>query len=189
MFYIFRSSWAFLKAASHAAQLENPPDEIMLSGKMWETKRLDFAFPLLKFSIHHNAKLLDNFVNGTSFNLYSDKLISILRELKIDFDAFPVELVDRKTNKVILEEYFIFHLLESFEVFDKNLSDITPTRRIKRLVVSREFEESGKLMVRDKDFRQHIVVHQHFKDTLDNSGVTGCDYISVEEFAKPRQKK
>lgn len=56
--------------------------------------------------------MLDNYFTGTRFDLYSKRLISILRAAGVQFETVPATLVDRKTREPLPVAYEVFHLLE-----------------------------------------------------------------------------
>ena len=180
MYYVFRHTFQAVKRERDVGRVENRPSTFLPN--MWSGKPLEFEFPLLRFSVPSDTKMADNHVTNTSFDLYSERLINLLQTHDVKLEAFPVVMVDSKSGDVLNLKYYIFHLLQSADVFDRKLSDITSGGRVKRLVVSDTFASSGTLMARDSYLSDLTVVHQNLKQVLDDADVTGCSYTPVEQF-------
>src|SRR5688572_3410536 len=57
--------------------------------------------PPLTFAINFKAQLLDNYFTGTLFDLYSGRLIKLLRDAEVQFELFPATIIDQKSHEVL----------------------------------------------------------------------------------------
>lgn len=150
----------------------------------WKAQPLEQPLPHLTFMINEKAPKPDNYDTGTEFDLYSPRLIAVLREIGIQFETFPAEIIDRKTKKPLEVEYAIFHLLEKAEGIDMEKSDydVDSPYDIRHLVMTDESLHQGKLLFRDRNFMQLVLMHEQLKTQLDKVGITGCSFTPVEEY-------
>ena len=80
----------------------------------WEGVPLTTPPPHLTFAVSAKAPMLDNYFTGTEFDLYSERLIRLLRAAGVQGETFPATLVDRKTKKPLPAACKVFHLLEVY---------------------------------------------------------------------------
>jgi hypothetical protein len=71
----------------------------------WEAEPWIPPPPHLTFAVRSKAPLPDNYFTGTVFDLYSARLIALLRDAGVRFETFPVTIIDKKTH----EELTVIH--------------------------------------------------------------------------------
>lgn len=169
----------------HAVLLEEPPLELAL--RWWDNGFLQSSYEFL-FSIQAGAPLLDNNYTGPLFHLYSSKLIKILRELRISLESFPVKIFDRATDRELDLNYKVVRFTEINSCLDEDNSTYEylsiRKRQIKMLarpVYTDSFLKSNILLTRIAGFERDVIIHQKLKKTLEDEGITGCNY-AVEQF-------
>src|SRR5262245_32652587 len=151
----------------------------------------------LVFAINSKAPLLDNYDTGTLFDLYSMRLIRLLRDAAIRFETFPATLLDRKTKQVLSAQSEIFHMLEKQDVMDEKKSQISDefqldhlsatdpkgedaeldqvywdALHIRRLELTSSAARSKRLMFRVRNHEHLVLVHSDLKAMLDQAGIT-----------------
>lgn len=147
----------------------------------WEGIPLVEPLPLLKYKINNHAPLLDTYSTGTIFDLYSQRLIAILKQENIYFEVFPAVLIESKSDKNIEDIYSMFHLLDVMPAIDMKESDISPGN-IKKIVLTRECIESKRLLFRAKERRNIVLIHEELKGRLDSVGITGFSYTPIGDY-------
>lgn len=150
----------------------------------WKAQPLESPLPLFTFMINEKAPKPDNYNTSTLFDLYSPRLISIFREAGIQFETFPAQIIDRKTKKPLDVTYEIFHLLEMAEGIDLEKSDydVDSPYDTRHLVMADERLYAGKLLFRDREFMDLVLMRADLKHELDQANITGCRYTLVEEY-------
>ena len=134
--------------------------------------------------INEKAPKPDNYNTGTVFDLYSPRLVNILKETGIQFETFPAQIIDRKTKKPLDVEYEIFHLLEMAKGIDEEKSDFDTESPydIRHLVMADENIYHGRMLFRDQKFIQLVLMHEQLKQQLEQVGISGCTYTPIEEY-------
>lgn len=154
-------------------------------GYWWGCTPLLKPLPHLKFTVNASAPKLDNYNTGTEFDLYTERLISAIHDANVHFESFPVTIVDQKTKQPLPERYQIFHLLQDYPAFDEQQTKVSRLG-VERIVLTEEFLTSQKLLVRVKQKPNIVLIHSRLKDKLELMGITGCEYIPVDEYGMSR---
>lgn len=178
IYYVFKpATW---KSENIYAKIKNVPPK--LKPHWWAGSPMLSQLPPVSFVVKPEWDFPDNFLTETIFDLYSSKLIKILDNAKIGFEAFPASLVDEVGNDLRVE-YRIFHLLEKYSCLDRKLSEINlEMLEIKKIVLDKEFLSSKKLLFRVEELSHIVLVHQDLKDALERQGITGCEYTLLSEY-------
>ncbi len=114
------------------------------------------SVPELTLLINTQAPILDNYQTGSNLNLYSAKLRRLIAPKRVQFETFPVKLVDQKTKQPLELDYQWFHLQETRSALEDTSFSI-PLFRVR---------ENG----------MFVIIHKEFKAELDEAGITGCEY-------------
>jgi hypothetical protein len=137
------------------------------------------------FTVNRNWPLPDNFFTGNLLNLYSTRLIEILADQGVKFETFPATLIDRKTEVALPISYEVFHLLERHPCIDKERSPTSgPLAVAEQVVLTEECMERQKLFFRAEEASELVFIHQRLKTILEDAGITGCRYITLDEYLK-----
>lgn len=126
----------------------------------WEAKPWIPPPTPLVFALDPKAPHLDNYFTGTLFDLYSARLISLLREAEVRFETFPAQILDSNTGGTVPLEYEVFHLLEKRSYKSVGTLQDSPRR----------------LLFRDAERFELVFIHEDLKATLDKAGISGCLY-------------
>jgi hypothetical protein len=180
MYFVFNAILESWQGALVQAKIVGKPPQT--TPHWWDCVPLNEPLPLLSFTTRQNAPMFDNYFTGTIFDIYSDKLISILRQSRVTFELFPVSMLDNLTDSPLETKYNIFHILESFSGLDRKLSDIDDDNvEIRRIVLTEEC-----LRLRKPFFRLNelslLLIHEELKATLEANQITGCSYTPLEEY-------
>jgi hypothetical protein len=142
----------------------------------WFAQPLRTSLPVMLFSIDKKAPLLDNYQTDRDLDLFSERLITILRAAGVRFETFPANLIDYKTNDIIPVLYEVFHLLESYACADLQHS----TDGL--LTLSEDCLHRGRPFFRLVEAPQIVLIHRDLQATLEAAHVTGCQYTSLSEY-------
>jgi hypothetical protein len=129
----------------------------------WDGERLTKRLPHLQYGVTPIRPLPDAYNTGW-YELYSRRLIKILRDAGVRFELFPATLVDEHSRETLGDEYAVFHLLQKLPVFGREqerLANPTP-------------------MFRVAEARHKICIHHHIAVMLDRMDIIGCFYEPVE---------
>jgi len=69
----------------------------------------------LTYSVNPKHNHPDSYSENHGLDLYSDRLIDLLHEVGVDFESFPVKMIDRQGNELPELKYSVFHLLNANE--------------------------------------------------------------------------
>ncbi len=167
--------------------------DTMLCGKCFEQPSLEYLkiwdsiSPLtgqnlqFGFSLPADVPVFDNIRTWHRYNLYSPKLMAILRNTTINFEAFPARVIVGKQE--IDAKYEVFRLLEeneclahektSFNTWELGKQQI---KLITQPVYTQTFLSSGILLSRIAGFKNDVVIHEDLKKVFEDQGITGCDF-------------
>lgn len=149
----------------------------------WFTTPLLQPLPDLTFRLNSKAPKPDNLFVGVGLSLYSERLVALLQQANVTFEAFSCILLDRKTNELLPLNYQAVHLLDAIPGVDSKKSDIDDENNIlKKLVLTESCIKSGKYFFRLKERINLIVIHENLKQEFEHIGITGCIYTPVEEY-------
>jgi hypothetical protein len=145
----------------------------------WKALPQTKSLPLIEFEVKDEWNLPDNLFTGTIFDLYSNKLINIINNSKVQFEIFSTKIKNhRKEN-----DYKIFHLLEKYSCINRELSDIDyHTLKIRKLVLKESFLRRDKKMFRIRTLEHIVLISDDLKNKLQENKITGCEYIPLENF-------
>lgn len=191
MYYIFKTQMVQWQGVNLQAEMQSDlPLEWRRQHDWWASVSLKGLVPTLTFSIHSEAPRIDNYFTGNQFSLYSERLISILHQTGVQYETFPVSIIDQETREAIEHKYRLFHLLEIDPAIDtgKSIIEESPfsTRgatEILKLVLTDTFMRQGKALTRIKERRNLTVIHEDVKNLLDEAKITGCSFMPVEDFS------
>jgi hypothetical protein len=146
----------------------------------WEAEPWIPPPPRLTFAISSKAPLVDNYsTGGMVFDLYSARLVRLLRDAEVRFETFPVKILDKKTHeelttltdkktgKALPVDYEIFHLLE---------------RRSRKEARADQASGNPRLMFREADHISMVFIHEDLKVILDREKITGCEYTPGDRY-------
>lgn len=147
----------------------------------WEGLPLIAPLPPTVWAVRPKAPTPDNFFTGCEFDLYSERLVEIIQQAGIAFEAFPASLVDHKTGAALPLAYRVFHMLELHPALDARRS-IVSERGFERLVLTEAAQRSGAPLFRVEDFEHLILIRDDFKARWDAAGITGCRYTPIDQY-------
>lgn len=151
----------------------------------WDGVPLTTPPPPLIFAVSAKGPMLDNYFTGNRFDLYSERLITLLREAGVQFETFPATLVDRKTKEPLPVVYAVFHLLEIHPGLNVHHATQGPPIVDRAELNAEKYKHHMRPFFRAQESPDLVLVHETLKLHFDTVGITGCNYIPVEEFGGP----
>ena len=101
MYWIFRTDWIDWKGELQHAELVESPWEPLQKPEWWGNIPIPDPRPSFVFRIDSCAPFLDNYATGTKFNIYSEKLISLLKNMGVNFETFPASFFDKRSGEIV----------------------------------------------------------------------------------------
>jgi hypothetical protein len=138
--------------------------------------------PDLTFAVSAKGPMLDNYFTGNEFDLYSERLIALLREAGVRFETFPATIVDRKTKEPLSVRYEVFHLLEvhpALEVYETTSEDSLAEQLE---LVAEKWQAHQRPFFRAQEAEDIVLIHRTLRQHLEAEGITGCRFTPVEEY-------
>lgn len=149
--------------------------------EIWRSNnQINQPFPKIKLVVDEHDVMLDNYNTGTKFELFSEKLIILLKSKNVKFESFPVELIGKESSTTLNEKYSLFRLLELYPAFDMP-NTIIGEWGLKKATLSNEFIESGILMARVTQHRSTTLIHKSLRTFLEANNITGCRYEPLDK--------
>ncbi len=142
----------------------------------WDAQPTQSAIPFMTFTYRSEVALPDNVFTGTTFDIYSPRLIKLIRDRGVNFETFPVRIISTRHEGIIAHDYQIFHLLE----LDDGL-DLKKTL-INRQVISLLRSQEPKLLFRDREYSQFVIIHSDLKQEMEWRGITGCSFNPILNY-------
>ena len=179
MYSVFKPLWRSWRNQVVQAKLHTPLSpfhELDSGADWWEARPLQSPLPPLTFAVNKRAPFLDNYRTDWSFDLYSAKLIELLRNAGILFEIFPATLIDYKTNEPLSQQYAVFHLLETHPCIDIEQSGHGT------LTLSDDCLQHGRPLFRPAEAIQLVLIHQSLQTQLDAAQITGCAYELLSRY-------
>ncbi len=142
-----------------------------------------------KFLIDGSGPKFDNYNCGSGIDMYSQRMLDILEQHGVNSESIPSDVFDLKSRVQLDLNYSAFHLLEKHESIDlKNSELVFDTEdaefiiEIKKLELKQEILDMQRPLLRIAEFYCFVLIHQSLKSSLETSGITGCQFIPVNEF-------
>lgn len=183
MYYFFSSKLIYWQDEVVRAILTNEDEMPHEFAVEWLYGRQLSTTHEFTFSIPDGTPLLDNYLSGTWFSLYSEKLINLFRDAKIRFDLFPANIVSRNTETNLGLNYKVFRLLEISDCLDESKSIFRSysfgKRQIRTLIqpsFTETFLKSKKMLTRIAGQEELIIIHSELKKILEDEKISGCDF-------------
>ena len=183
MYYVFRPAIVTWRKSLLYAHIQGGrPTFPEYDPFWWDCVPQRKPFPHFRFLVNARAPRLDNYNTGTEFDLYSARLLSLLHQAEVPFETFPATLVDRKTLQILPDQYETFHLLDESPALDE-VRTVVNSRGIDKLVLTNDFLQSQKPLVRISQYRSMVLIHRKLKQKFDEWKITGCHYTHVDEYS------
>jgi hypothetical protein len=166
MYFALESDTALWKNHTYYASPVNTIPEYQ--PHWWQCEPITPTLPTLTFAINSKMPLPDICkVAGTPIDLYSVRLINVLKAANVTFEAFPAILVDQDTGEPIHTEFKLFHLLDTY-----------PLSKIRSRDSDGKFISlpATKLMFRPKKYFNLLIIHRDLKEEFDREGILGFSY-------------
>lgn len=136
----------------------------------------------LTYEVNPNHRAFDNYVETNGFNLYSEKLVNLLKEFQVNCLTLPVKMVDPEKKELKEMKYYLFQFLdEPVEAMDEQKSHWTgeDDRGVDRLVLKKEFDKKPLLLI-DKLF-VHLM-RDDLKQEINKRGITGFGFLHPSKY-------
>ena len=182
MYHFFSAELVYWKdELLEALVINEPPPEY--AKQWWYGGNLSLGPYEFSFSIDDQAPLLDNYRTADIFDLYSEKLISILSRTSIKYELFPAKIISKLNGEILNLDYKVFRLTEINDCLDENRSTfkVLPFGKgqIKALQhphFTDAFLKSGKLLTRIAGYEKIVIIHEDLKKILEDEKISGCKF-------------
>jgi hypothetical protein len=155
----------------------------------WLAQPLTKTPERFKLFILKDGPKLDNYSCGSGIDVYSKKMIDVIADHGVSFETVPVDVFDSKSKEKLDVEYFAFHLLEIYPSINLEESMVAyyeespgAISAIKNMVLKEEILEMPKPLFRMEELFGFVLIHQSLKNSFEKAGITGCKYISIDDF-------
>ena len=184
MYYFFKAELVYWKdELVEALVLDEPPREY--TRKWWYGENLSLGSYEFSFSIDDQAPLLDNYRTADIFDLYSEKLISILSRANVKYELFPAKIISKINGEILNLDYKVFRLTEINDCLDENRSTfkVLPSgkrkgefKALQQPSFTDTFLKSGKLLTRIAGYEKVVIIHEDLKRIIEDENISGCKF-------------
>lgn len=125
----------------------------------------------------------DHYFETHSFDLYSKRLINLMRNFDVKFESFPVTMVDKNGEELNNLHYYVFHSLEGYiDAMDEVASEWQGDTKIgiPRLVLDYTKFAHRPLFVCDKIYWP--LMRDDLKQEIRRQNITGFEFLALEKF-------
>ncbi|MEM7333483.1 MAG: DUF1629 domain-containing protein [Chloroflexota bacterium] len=150
-----------------------------------------YRIPPLAFTVDREKVLLDCYRWPGGIELCSEKLIAIYKQFQVHMDISPVSIYYSDNHEEIFGKYQAFRPLNFLDGLDSEKTEYaryrSPVRtpdftKPRKLVMSKAILSDPPALFRLKEHRSLIIVHTLLKEAIDKNGITGINFIPLEEF-------
>ena len=137
----------------------------------------------LTFRINQKHPHPDNYIDDAGFQIYSERLVRIIRTFKVNAEYFPIGFVDESNKKVSNLRYFVFHILEGvLPAMDEKRSGWTGNREIgiKNLVLDYSVFEQRPMFICNNIYVP--LMRNDLKTAIEEIGITGFIFSDPEKY-------
>ena len=97
------------------------PEPVKTSDHPWSCVCIKLTPPHPIFRLTAKYAAVDAIETGTALTVYSEKLLGVLKQFNVKFEAFPIEIAADYEDIVL--KYYIFHLLEEVRYERERMPD------------------------------------------------------------------
>lgn len=136
----------------------------------------------LVYQVNPKHTAFDNYVETHGFNLYSEKLIGLLKEFKVKFESFPIKMIDKEGEELKELKYHVFHRLEErIGAMDKQKSYWSgkDDRGVNGLILKKDFEKRPTFILEGL----HIpLMRDDLKQEIKKRNITGFGFLHPSKY-------
>ena len=180
-YFVFKAGQVSWRNRILQAEIQLEGDFPETEPHWWDGIPLTTPPPHLTFAVSAKGPMLDNYFTGNEFDLYSERLIALLREAGVHFETFPATLVDRKTKEPLPVAYEVFHLLEVHPALEVHWTTSGPPVIEKLDLISEKWMQHQRSFFRAQEAPNIVLIDTTVKHQCDAIGITGCKYTTPEE--------
>jgi hypothetical protein len=146
----------------------------VISSSEWCNPNKPFNLPVYTFEFDGSLLMPDNIdTGGGIFNLYSPRLVEAIRGFPVQFETFPVKIIDSVSKEILSESYVIFRLREIEACLDPKKT------LVNKPVIAQKLMDEPKYMFRNKDLPLQVIIHKDIKDCFETLQISGCRYVEI----------
>lgn len=137
----------------------------------------------LTYQVNSKHPHPDYYFETHSFTLFSARLIKLMNDFAVKFEAFPVTMEDKNGHELNHLRYYVFHSLEGYiDAMDEEASEWQGDTKIgiPRLVLDYTKFEHRPLFVCDKIYQP--LMRDDLKQEIRRQNITGFDFLAPEKF-------
>jgi hypothetical protein len=185
MFWIFKNKWISYKNTDLHAKIVEVPREPIDKPLWWGNEPINDPDLKFEFLINSHAPYIDNYSTGTTFWLFSERLINIMKMMNVHFETFPTTVYDSASKEKLDLGYKVFRLLSMESAIDKEktsyeIEKLLNFPRPKNLVLNDEFMNKGIPMTRCESELDIVLIHENIKTQIEKKGITGCRFMALD---------
>lgn len=138
----------------------------------------------LVYEVNPKHPRYDNYIESNGFKLYSKRLIDFMKEFGVDFEYFPVKIVDRDGKELLDYDYYIFHPFKKFvDALDNSKTDWSGDHQKKHNGI---YLDLGKLKDRPPIFllagMYKSFMRNDLKEAIRKRGITGFSFLHPARY-------
>lgn len=130
----------------------------------------------------------DNYDETHSFRLFSERLVELMDQFEVQFEIFPVTMIDEKENILSELKYFVFHSLEdSLDAMDAEGSEWQGDKRIGVPKLALRYDKfEHRPMFRCKYINVPLM-RNDLKEAIQRLEITGFGFLAPEKYTTRRE--
>jgi hypothetical protein len=188
MYWIIRTTSEWNNQELHA-QIESNPRYPLQKPYWWGGERVNDPNLEFKFLIEPQSSYPDSLWTATIYDLFSSRLISILKKHKVNHEIFKTTIMNKNNNNKLDLSHQVFRILEIHPALDKNKSVFEEKKikhlefiELKKLVLREDFLKSKIPIARVRGHQSIVLVSDDLKQEFASKNITGFYYYHVDQY-------
>lgn len=137
----------------------------------------------LTYQINPRFEPPDNYADSHGFSLFSKRLIDIIDKYEVEYEKFPIKVVDKNGKELNNLKYWVFHLLEEYQDgLNEKASGYNENElsRIKKLVLNYSKFDHKPLFYLKKVY--FPMIREDLKNDLEENKISGFTFVSADDY-------
>jgi hypothetical protein len=137
------------------------------------------------FKTHDEWEHPDNYPTFAGFQVYSERLVNLMYEFDVKFEAFPVALFNQEGEKLEDLKYYIFHHLEgNLDAINlgksESFTDKYGDTKYKKVVLDYSKFEPRPLFFMNGIYTS--VMREDVRQAIKDRGMTGFGFLDLDKY-------
>ena len=138
--------------------------------------------PSFRFEVRKKVAHPDNYWNGASRELYSERLLAIMQDTGVRYETFDAEICERNSDVRVLEDYRVFRLIETFPLVDPEQTVEEGNIIIRKMALRSEFAVEPPPIFLDENYRYLTFVNSDLRKLIEERNITGCSFRTIDQY-------